>query len=99
MWFVWALAIEMAQRNGGSHARERLRALLLAGVATGCSANFAWRGHRRTREEYTADDGTERELLRRGLAWSTDFAAAMAEVHALFQIREWGVAKVVRSGS
>ncbi len=67
-----------------------VRALLLSGVATGCAANFAWRGHRRTRPEYRPDHATEQLLLERGLRWAADFKAAAAEVHQLYRIREWG---------
>ncbi len=89
MWFAWALHTEAAEllAPGEGHAR---RALSLAGVAMGCAANYAWHAHRRTRPEYLADDPTARLLHVRGLRWSEDFAAAAAEVHALFRIREWG---------
>ncbi|HEY6176492.1 MAG TPA: hypothetical protein VIX73_18680, partial [Kofleriaceae bacterium] len=60
------------------------------GVATGCPANFAWRGHRRTRAEYRGDAATHRLLRSRGLAWVGDLDAAAAEVHTLYRIREWG---------
>ncbi len=93
MWFAWALQLEAAHlvRGAGDgyrgHAR---RALQLAGIATGCAANFAWRGHRRTRAEYRADADTAALLARRGLAWANDLAAGAREVRALFRIREWG---------
>jgi hypothetical protein len=95
MWFVWALHLEAAQEVGAA-ADAPARALLLAGVATGCAANFAWRGHRRTRPEYRAGNDAERAgtavLLReRGLRWALDAAAGTAEVHALYRFREWGV--------
>jgi len=90
MWFAWALELEGAYAIVGKDGGHPLRSLLLAGVAMGCPANFAWRGHRRTRTEYTADENTKRLLTQRGLAWISDFDAAAAEVHALFQIREWG---------
>jgi hypothetical protein len=66
------------------------RTLLLAGVASGCPANFAWRGHRRTRSEYRPGLETTRLLRSRGLEWASDFAGAVEEVHALYRIREWG---------
>ena len=91
MWFAWALELEAARivagDGDGDHAR---RALFMAGVAMGCGANFAWRGHRRTRAEYHADDATRTLLMTRGSAWALDFAAASAEVRALYRIREWG---------
>jgi hypothetical protein len=67
--------------------------LQLAGVATGAAANFAWRGHRRTRPEYQKDDRTAALLRQRGLRWASDFNAGASEVHALFRIREWGHAE------
>jgi hypothetical protein len=74
-------------KDEAHHAR---RALLLAGVATGCPANFAWRGHRRTRAEYQPNVETISLLRNRGLQWAADFESAAAEVHALYRIREWG---------
>jgi hypothetical protein len=90
MWFAWALQIEAAQAVAGMDGDYPRRALSLAGVAMGCSINFAWHGHRRTREEYHADDATAALLRQRGPQWAADFPAAAAEVHALFRIREWG---------
>ncbi len=89
MWFGWALQLEGAEivGPGAGHAR---RTLMLAGVAIGCAANFAWRGHRRTRPEYVAGPDTAALLRQRGLQWATDFQAAAGEVHSLFRIREWG---------
>jgi hypothetical protein len=90
MWFAWALVLEAATVLAGSDLGAPRRALMLAGVATGCPADFAWRGHRRTRRIYTKSDTTARLLRQRGLLWADDFEAAAREVHALFQIREWG---------
>lgn len=99
MWFAWALHLEAVEavagvrqdgragHGAGGHAR---RTLMLAGVAVGCPADFAWRGHRRTRQEYRPDEATEALLHERGLAWANDYEAARREVHALFRIREWG---------
>jgi hypothetical protein len=94
MWFAWALQLEAARailgnRDASSNGPER-RALQLAGVAIGCPANFAWRGHRHTRVEYRAGDETAHLLRERGMGWANDFDAAASEVHALFRIREWG---------
>jgi hypothetical protein len=89
MWFAWALHLEASELLSGT-ARAPRRALQLAGVALGCAANFAWRGHRRTRPEYRAETATVELLLERGLAWTSDFAAGRREVHELFRIREWG---------
>ncbi len=90
MWFAWALQIEAANIVAGRDAGHSRRALMLAAVATGCPANFAWRQHRRTRPEYRADEQTERLLRERGLAWAADFDGAADEIHALYRIREWG---------
>ena len=88
MWFAWALVLEAAHAIGADGAARR--ALMMAGVATGCAANFAWRGHRRTRARYRADAATAALLRARGLGWADDFAAGVREVRALYRIREWG---------
>jgi hypothetical protein len=90
MWFAWALQIEAAHAIVGIDAGHARRALLLAGVATGCAANFAWRGHRRTRAEYRPDAATASLLRERGMQWACNFQATAREVHALYRIREWG---------
>jgi len=90
MWFAWALHLEAASALAGRDRGHARRALMMAGVATGCPANFAWRGHRRTRAEYRGDAATHRLLCSRGLAWVGDLDAAAAEVHTLYRIREWG---------
>jgi len=90
MWFAWSLQVEAAHILVGDDEGHARRSLLLAGVATGCGANFAWRGHRRTRTEYLPDAGTARLLRQRGMKWVNDFEAAAVEVHALYRIREWG---------
>jgi hypothetical protein len=90
MWFAWALHTEAAFAIVGKDGDHARRALLLAGVATGCPANFAWRGHRRTRPEYHADAQTASLLRTRGTQWISDSNAAAREIHALYRIREWG---------
>lgn len=90
MWFAWALHIEAAYAILGKDWHHARRTLLLAGVAVGCAANFAWRGHRRTRPEYAPNDLTSRLLHERGMLWASDFESASREVHALYRIREWG---------
>lgn len=90
MWFAWALQMEAAftiVQHDEQHAR---RNLLLSGVAIGCPANFAWKGHRRTRIEYTPTLETKELLIERGMKWANDFEEAQNEVHALYRIREWG---------
>jgi hypothetical protein len=89
MWFSWALHTEAAELTASPQAHAR-RSLFLAGIATGCPANFAWRNHRRTRNDYRADDATKALLRQRGRAWACDSPAAAEEIHALFRIREWG---------
>jgi hypothetical protein len=90
MWFAWALQLEAADAIAGRDVGHARRSLLLAGVASGCPANFARRGHRRTRSEYKPNDETARLLRQRGLSWVNNFDAGAAEVHALYRIREWG---------
>jgi hypothetical protein len=91
MWFAWALHLQASQLlAAGDNTADRRRALMMAAVATGCSANFAWRGHRRTRPEYAADESTAARLRSLGIQWATDFESARAEVHALYRLREWG---------
>jgi hypothetical protein len=91
MWFAWALHLEASQAlDPDDPIGQRRRSLMMAAVATGCSANFAWRGHRRTRLEYRADPETARRLRALGLRWAHDFAAGREEVHALYRLREWG---------
>ena len=87
-WFCWSLHTEAACIVNGVDARL---ALMLAGVAMGCPVNFVWRGHRRSRAAYRADDATAALLRARGLHWAEDAGAARAEIHALYRIREWGV--------
>jgi hypothetical protein len=92
MWFAWALHLEAAHilAPGGDGQAASRRALMMAAVATGCAANFAWRGHRRTRPDYRADDDTAQRLHKLGQLWADDFEAARGEVHGLYRIREWG---------
>jgi hypothetical protein len=90
MWFAWALHLEASYLLAGRDGDHPRRTLQMAGIATGCPANFAWRGHRRTRPEYVPGEPTASLLRQRGLRWATDFDAGVREVHALFRIREWG---------
>lgn len=90
MWFGWALQLEAAYAIAGMDQGHSRRALLLAGAATGCPANFAWRGHRRTRGEYSPDEKTARVLRERGMRWASDFWGAAEEIRALYRIRELG---------
>jgi hypothetical protein len=90
MWFAWSLILEAAHVIMGPDGEHARRSLMLAGVATGCPADFARNGHRRTRPEYQPSASTTGLLQTRGRVWASDFAAAAQEVHALFRIREWG---------
>ena len=90
MWFAWAMHLEAAQILKGVGSGGSRRALMMAGVATGCAANFAWRGHRRTRPEYQATEETAQTLREQGFRLAQSFEEAAAEVHALFRIRQWG---------
>jgi hypothetical protein len=88
MWFVWGLVVEGAH-VAGLDCDRTLGALLLAGIDTGSAADFAWRGHRRTRAEYyAADAAVERLLVERGLYLANDIDDAIAELHLLYRVRE-----------
>jgi hypothetical protein len=89
MWFAWGFELDGAHVLSRSADAQARHALQMAGVAVGCAANFAWRGHRRTRREYHSDEATRVLLFERGMRWAIDFDAAAAEVHALYRIREW----------
>jgi hypothetical protein len=90
MWFAWALHLEAAHLLAGDDNDHARRTLQLAGIATACPANFAWRGHRRTRPEYGRDQSTASLLRERGIQWASDFDASAREIHTLYRIREWG---------
>ncbi|MEP7076974.1 MAG: hypothetical protein ABI878_14305 [Acidobacteriota bacterium] len=90
MWFAWSLQLEGAQANLDGDSGFARRSLQLAGVALGCPANFAWRAHRRTREEYSPDQATRDLLFLRARSWIKDFDATATEIGALYRIREWG---------
>jgi hypothetical protein len=90
MWFAWALHLEAAHLIAARDVDHARRKLQLAGIAVRCPANFAWRGHRRTRLEYHRDTGTAVLLRERGMQWALNFEAAAKEVHALFRFRERG---------
>jgi hypothetical protein len=90
MWFAWAIHLAAADILDPSPRDTARRALMMAGIASGCPANFAWRGHRRTRTEYRADPATACLLRHRGSRWAVDLESGHDEVRALFRIREWG---------
>lgn len=90
MWFAWGLTLDAAMGLAGDDAQAARRALQLAAVAVGCPADFAWRGHRRTRADHPPGDATAARLRARGLRWADDPRAASAELRALYRIREWG---------
>ena len=88
MWFAWSLHTEGAHILAGEDAQHARRALFLAGVATGCPVDFALHGHRYTRPEYAGRNDLAGYLRKHGMLWAKDLAAAAAEIHALFRIRE-----------
>ena len=91
VWFSCALHIEAVHAIYGVDEEHARRALMLAGIAVGCSADFVWHGHRQSRPEYRRDFRTAYSLRNRGVEWAADFRAASKEVHTLFRIREWGL--------
>jgi hypothetical protein len=90
VWFSCALHLEAVHAIYGVDEEHARRALMLAGIAVGCSADFVWRGHRQSRPEYSRDFQTAYLLRNMGVEWAANFGAACREVHALFRIREWG---------
>jgi len=90
MWFAWALVLEAAALTCAGDGQQARRNLMLAGVATGCPADYAWRGHRRTRSEYAPDDATAEILRERGMRWAAAPDDCAREIDALYRIREWG---------
>jgi hypothetical protein len=90
VWFSCALQLEAVHAIFGPDEDHDRRALMLAGIAVGCSADYVWRGRRQSRPEYSRDFQTAYLLRNMGVLWAEDFAAASHEVHALFRIREWG---------
>lgn len=89
MWFAWALHTEAAHAIVGRDGQHVRRALFLAGVASGCPADFAVHGHRYTRPKYLAQPNLAAHLHELGMKWADDFDAAAQEIHALYRIREW----------
>jgi hypothetical protein len=97
MWFCWAMHLEASQFLCDSDGNDRLeddarRALMMAGIAVGCPANFVTRNHRRTRPEYRNDDETSERLHQLGLLYAQEFISGAQEVRALYRIREVGSA-------
>jgi hypothetical protein len=92
MWFGWAAHLECANLVGPQNAEvQALRCLMMAGVALGCSFDFAFRGRRRTRKQYlTADHQVTSRIWSAAQKCTRDFAWAAKEVRELFRIREYG---------
>jgi hypothetical protein len=90
MWFAWALHLEAVHAVIGADEEHPRRALQMAGIAVGCSADFVWSGRRKSRAEYTRDFQTAYLLRNMGAKWAEEFREGCKEVHALFRIREWG---------
>jgi hypothetical protein len=90
MWFSWALHLEAVHAVIGADEEHARRALMLAGIAVGCSADFVWTGRRQTRPEYSRDFQTAYLLRNMGALWAGSFEEGRKEVQSLFRIREWG---------
>lgn len=92
MWFGWAVHLECASLVAPSNAdAQALRCSMMAGVALGCSFDFAFRGRRRTRKQYVAADANAAaRIWTRAHECVHDFALAAKEVRELFRIREYG---------
>jgi hypothetical protein len=90
MWFSWGLHLEAVHAVIGSDEEHERRALMLAGIAVGCSADFVWSGRRRSRPEYSRDFQTAYLLRNMGALWAGNFDEGRKELHSLFRIREWG---------
>jgi len=89
MWFAWAVHLECAQLV--APATDEMRALLMAGVALGCSMDYAFLGRCRTRAEYQSRDGAAwSKIWARARECVRDFDRAAAEVRELFFIRAYG---------
>jgi hypothetical protein len=92
MWFAWATQLDVAQLVApASGAALALRTLLMAGVALGCSMDYAFSGRCRTRREYQlADASAWLRIWQTASECATDFEAAAREVRELFLIRAFG---------
>lgn len=92
MWFGWSVHLECATLVAPPDAATRdLRALMMAGIALGCSFDFAFRKRCRTRREYvSADSAASERIWARARQCSLDFEEAAREVRTLFRIRQFG---------
>jgi hypothetical protein len=92
MWFAWAVHLECAELAAPANPDvQEMRRLLMAGVALGCSFDFAFRKRCRTRREYTsADAATWERIWSRARRCLLDFEYGANEVRELFRIREYG---------
>jgi hypothetical protein len=92
MWFAWAVHLEAVQIVApATPDEEQMRALLMAGVAFGCSMDYAFSGRCRTRREYEAGGYKAwRAIWKKGRELTSDFDRAAAEVRSLFFIRAYG---------
>jgi hypothetical protein len=88
MWFAWATHLECTELV--SEEPSSARALLMAGIAFGCSMDYAFRGRGRTRAEYRSRDGAAwARIWERGRETAGDFERAAADVRELFFIRTY----------
>ena len=92
MWFAWALHLECAQLVAPPDAAAGAeRNVLMAGIALGCSFDYAVRRGYRTRKEYRSDQpGSWARIWSRSLECASDFAKGVGEVRDLFRIRTFG---------
>jgi hypothetical protein len=88
MWFNWAAHVESAALlQGETGQKMAARTLLMAGVCGGSSMDFTFRDNRLpTRPEYKRDEATERLIRAKTQQLSTDWRAAVAELHDLWRI-------------
>ncbi|MEO8372939.1 MAG: hypothetical protein ABI806_27385 [Candidatus Solibacter sp.] len=90
MWFAWAVHLICAQLVARPDPEAaRLRRLLLAGTALGCSFDFVFRGRCRTREQYLGPDGSSKIWVQ-ARASQESFELGSREMLTLFRIREYG---------
>jgi hypothetical protein len=92
MWFAWATQLDIAQLVApASGAELELRTLLMAGVALGCSMDYAFSGRCRVRREYQPADAVAwSRIWQAASECASDFDAAAREVRELFLIRAFG---------
>ena len=88
MWFNWAAHVESAALlEAETGPRMAARTLLMAGICGGSAMDFTFRdGRLPTRSEYKRDEATERLIRAKTETLSTNWTAAVAELHDLWRI-------------